>query len=292
MKSMTGFGQAVGEDGEYRYTASTRTVNQRHLEILLRIPEELRASEPELRTEVSRSLKRGRVEVRLTIESLGERDVRVEIRRRAIDAFRRSIEPLKEEGIVEGALSPPDLLRIPEAVVVELVPRSWTDENRAALLSVLREALDQVLAARVAEGESLKGSMGDRLAELARLVKKVRERRRLVRDEIYAALKARVADVLRDAELDEVRVAQEAAILVEKGDIAEEIDRLGSHVEHFETIMAESGLIGKRLDFLTQEIARELNTVSAKARDSEMLRDALDAKVICEQLREQVQNVE
>jgi len=292
MKSMTGFGQAVREDLEYRYSASIRTVNQRHLEIQLRIPEELRASEASLRAEISQFLSRGRVEVRLFVESLGERDVRVDIRRRAIDAFQASVAPLVEEGIVQGALSPPDLLRIPEAVVVELVPSSWTDENREALFEVLREAVGQVVAAREAEGASLHLSMGDRLADLDRLIGRVQDRRRIVRDEIYSALKGRIADVMKDQELDEDRVAQEVAILVEKGDVAEELDRLKSHVVQFGEVMASEGLIGKRLDFLTQEVSRELNTLSAKARDSEMLRSALDAKVICEQLREQVQNVE
>ena len=292
MKSMTGFGQAVREDLEYRYSASIRTVNQRHLEIQLRIPEELRAAEASLRTEISQYLSRGRVEVRLFVESLGERDVRVDIRRRAIDAFQESLAPLAEEGIVEGALRPADLLRIPEAVVVELVPSSWTDDNREALLDVLRQAVGQVVVARDTEGASLKLAMQERLVELERLLGVVQERRRVVRHEIYDALKARIADVMQDQELDEDRIAQEVAILVEKGDVAEELDRLKSHVVQFAEVMAGDGLIGKRMDFLTHEISRELNTLSAKARDSEMLRSALDAKVICEQLREQVQNVE
>lgn len=292
MKSMTGYGQAAREDRDYRYSVSIRSVNQRHLEIQLRVPDELRAAEADLRAEVSGALGRGRVEVRIVVDALGERDVRVQIRRRAIDAFRASIAPLVVEGIVDGRLAAPDLLQIPEAVVVELVPSAWTTENLEQLREVVREAVGQVVLARGREGASLRSAMSERLDRLERLVGLVQERRGLVRDEIFSALRGRVAEVLSDTDLDEARLAQEVAILVEKGDIAEELDRLRSHIAQFQLVMDADGLIGKRLDFLTQEISRELNTVSAKARDSEMLQRALDAKVVCEQLREQVQNVE
>ena len=292
MRSMTGYGEAVREDGSYRYSVSIRSVNQRHLELQLRLPEELRSLERDLRAELSRHLARGRVEVRIFLDALGEREVTVTIRRGAIDGFRRSVADLVEDGSVDDRLSLVDLLRIPEAVVVDLVPAAWGDEHRGYLLSVLGEAVESLVAAREAEGASIREVLAARLETLTTHVRAIRERRGAVRGAIGETLRARIDEVLTAGEVDDTRLAQEVAVLVEKSDIAEELDRLDAHVERFGDTLGQDGALGKRLDFLTQEISRELNTVAAKGRDSEIVGLALDAKVVCEQLREQVQNVE
>jgi uncharacterized protein (TIGR00255 family) len=134
--------------------------------------------------------------------------------------------------------------------------------------------------------------MEDKLAGVEDAVRRLDALRGPVREEMAAAFRRRVAELLGGQAVDETRVAQEIALLVDRSDVSEEIDRLRSHVEHFRAVMKEGAAAGKRLDFLTQEVFRELNTLGAKCRNAEMTRAVLDAKVLCEQIREQVQNVE
>jgi uncharacterized protein (TIGR00255 family) len=134
--------------------------------------------------------------------------------------------------------------------------------------------------------------LSDRLGELEAAAARLADRRHQVARELGESLRRRLRELLAEHAVAEERLAQEVAVLVDRSDIVEELDRLASHCEHFRSVMAEREAIGKRLDFLTQEIFRELNTLGAKCRDAEMIRSVVDAKVLCEQLREQVQNVE
>ncbi len=183
-------------------------------------------------------------------------------------------------------------MRLPEAFRVDLGVEEWTPEDEELLLRVTREAVAQLVASREKEGGSLVGIMDEKLRGMEETVTRLDTLRGPVREEMAAALRRRLAELLGGQPLDETRVAQEVALLVDRSDVSEEIDRLRSHVEHFRAVMKESAAAGKRLDFLTQEIFRELNTLGAKCRNAEMTRAVLDAKVLCEQIREQVQNVE
>jgi len=157
---------------------------------------------------------------------------------------------------------------------------------------VAGEALAQLVASREREGASLQAAMEERLALLAKVADRLDALRAPVAGELAAAMKRRLAELLAGQPLDEARLAQEVALLVDRSDVTEELDRLRAHLGHFREVAAERGPSGKRLDFLTQEIFRELNTTGSKCRNHEMTRAVLDAKVLCEQIREQVQNVE
>jgi uncharacterized protein (TIGR00255 family) len=148
------------------------------------------------------------------------------------------------------------------------------------------------VSAREAEGKSLAAILAERMDRLAELVAALEELRIAAREELGAALKRRLDEVLQGTAMDESRLAQEVALLVDRSDVSEELDRLRSHLQHFRQVVGEGGALGKRLDFLTQEIFRELNTLGSKCRHAGMTRKVLDAKVVCEEVREQVQNVE
>jgi uncharacterized protein (TIGR00255 family) len=203
-----------------------------------------------------------------------------------------AVHQLVENGLIERGLSAGDLMRLPEAFRVELGVEEWTSEDEELLLRVAREAVAQLVASREKEGASLGGVMEEKLRGVEEAVARLDTLRGPVREEMAAALRRRLAELLGGQPLDETRLAQEVALLVDRSDVSEEIDRLRSHVEHFRAVMRESAAAGKRLDFLTQEVFRELNTLGAKCRNAEMTRAVLDAKVLCEQIREQVQNVE
>jgi uncharacterized protein (TIGR00255 family) len=203
-----------------------------------------------------------------------------------------AVHQLVDAGLIDRGLSAGDLMRLPEAFRVDLESEEWTAEDEELLLQAARGAIAQLVASREREGASLVAIMDEKLRAVEEAVAKLDALRGPVREEMAANLKRRVAEILAGQALDETRVAQEVALLVDRSDVSEEIDRLRSHVEHFRAVMREGAAAGKRLDFLTQEVFRELNTLGAKCRNAEMTRAVLDAKVTCEQIREQVQNVE
>ena len=184
-----------------------------------------------------------------------------------------------------------DLLRLPEVVRLEAGDPEWSDGDRELLLSLTDRALDQLIAARATEGAQLRRAIEERLVGLGTIAGELKALRAGKSVEMARQLEQRIADVVRD-QVDADRIAQEAAILVDKSDVAEELDRLESHLDHLRAILDQEGGIGKRLDFLAQEIFRELNTVAAKCRDSEMTQRVVEGKTLCEQVREQAQNVE
>lgn len=292
MRSMTGYGEASGENARYGITVSLRAVNHRFLDVQLRIGDELRSSEAALRDLLGKEISRGRVEARVEVRPVAERKAEVQVNMSVVRAAHAAIHQLVEAGLVERGLSPGDLLRLPEAFRVDVGSEAWEPEDHELLLRVAEEAVAQLVAGREREGANLVAILDERLNGLGEVVARLDGMRGNVREEIAAALRKRLAELLGGQQLDEARIAQEVALLVDRSDVSEEIDRLRSHVEHFRSVTREPGATGKRLDFLTQEIFRELNTLGAKCRNADMTRAVLDAKVLSEQMREQVQNVE
>lgn len=292
MNSMTGFGEARREGGRFRMQATARSVNHRNLDVAVRLDDERRGMEQALRQRVGSRFARGRVELAVQVAAMHAPSVRVEISRQVVDALHAASRELAADGLLEGRLTLRDVLAVREAVRVTPSEESWNEADEALLLLVADEALDQLLAARAAEGERLAAVLLDAVGELEGLVGRVAERRREVQGELVAGLRRRLAELAADVEVAPERLAQEAALLAERADVSEELARLGAHLEHFRATAAEEGPLGKRLDFLTQEIFRELNTLGAKSRDAATTRLVVDAKVLCEGLREQVQNVE
>lgn len=292
MRSMTGYGEASGSNARNAATVSLRAVNHRFLDLQVRLAEEARASEGTLRELVGQEVARGRVEVRVDVRPLVERRASVELNRGVVEAAYAAIHQLVEQGLISAGLSAGDLLRLPEAVRVELAEEAWDEEDQAMLAGVARAALAQLVASREREGASLAAALAERLASLEAVAGRLAALAGPVREEMAAALSRRVAEMLGGPPVDPARLAQEVALLVDRSDVSEEIDRLRAHVGHFRDLLVATGPTGKRLDFLTQEVFRELNTLGAKCRNAEMTRAVLDAKVLSEQLREQVQNVE
>jgi uncharacterized protein (TIGR00255 family) len=292
MRSMTGYGEASGENARHGITVSLRAVNHRFLDLQLRIGEELRGSEAALRDAIGKEVSRGRIEARVEVRSVAERRASVQVNMGVIREAHVAVHQLVDAGLIDRGLSAGDLMRLPEAFRVDLESEEWTAEDEELLLQAARGAIAQLVASREREGASLVAIMDEKLRAVEEAVAKLDALRGPVREEMAANLKRRVAEILAGQALDETRVAQEVALLVDRSDVSEEIDRLRSHVEHFRAVMREGAAAGKRLDFLTQEVFRELNTLGAKCRNAEMTRAVLDAKVTCEQIREQVQNVE
>jgi uncharacterized protein (TIGR00255 family) len=289
---MTGYGEAAGENARHAVSVSLKAVNHRFLDLQMRAGDELRTSEGAVRDLISKEISRGRIEARVEARSLGERRADVHVHLGIVRAAHAATHQLVADGLVATGLAAGDLLRIPEAFRVELASEQWEAEDHELLMRITREAVAQLVASRETEGASLAAILEEKLRGLDEVMAKLDALRVPVRDELATALRRRLSELLGGQAIDEGRVAQEAALLVDRSDVSEEIDRLRSHLDHFRSVAREPGPTGKRLDFLTQEIFRELNTLGSKCRNAEMTRAVLDAKVLCEQVREQVQNVE
>ena len=299
MRSMTGYGQGSASGERHHVSVSLRSVNGRFLDLVVRLDESYRGLEAPLRALLERQLRRGRVEVNVELRPLQALPARVTMQTGVVEALHRAWHDLAERGLVASELTLGDLLRLPEVVSIQLEADQIGDAEQTLALSAAHTALLQLVEAREQEGEQLARILGERLVELTGAASRLRARAPAVREEVRLNLERRLQELLgakpgpADARtVDEVRLAQEVALLVERGDVTEELDRLDAHLAHFGELLATDGSLGKRLDFLSQEILRELNTVGSKCRDAEMARTVLDAKVLCEQLREQVQNVE
>ena len=293
MRSMTGFGTGTAEGERFRITVTLRAVNHRYLDLVLRLRDDLRQAERPLRELLTDELLRGRVEVVLEIESLDERPVAVRLDRGLLRQLHLALGELAEKGLVSAEVTLSDLLRLPEAVRVEVQDTEWRDEDLELLQRAAAHALAQLVAARVEEGKRLAGILDGRLGELDRLSGVLRSRAERLPAQIADSLAQRIEQSLGEHPApEEGRLAQEVALLVDRSDVREELDRLDAHLEHFRQLACAEGSIGKRLDFLAQEIFRELNTMGAKCRDAELVALVLEGKAVCEQIREQVQNVE
>lgn len=294
MRSMTGFGQASGDNGRYAVSVTLRGVNHRYLDLRLRIPDEARDSERELTELLSEELSRGRVECTVEVESLLEREVRVDVHRNVVVATHRALHPLMEEGWISGDLSARDLLQLPEAVSVRTEAGEWETQDRELLLAVGQEALGQMVEARRREGGALRQVLEERIASLRHAAGRLVELAGEAKAEMARGLEDRLERFLENkkVDLDPARLAQEVAVLADRSDVTEELDRLQSHLDHLEEILDREGAVGKRLDFLLQEVFRELNTLGSKCRFAPATRVVLDGKELAEQMREQVQNVE
>jgi uncharacterized protein (TIGR00255 family) len=286
--SMTGFARRETSGPWGSLICELRSVNHRFLESSLRLPEELRSLDPGIRQQFGRGLKRGKIDCTFTYR-------RTDTAARALDLDRGALEQLlgRVREVVALAGSTAVSLDALEALRWPGVIRdadTGTEDLLAAARSLAAATVDDLALARSREGARLGELIEQRCAGLLSLVVQVRARLPEVRTRIRARLDERLAEL--KAEVDQERLEQELALLVQRLDVDEELDRLGSHVEEIRRIIAGSEPAGRRLDFLMQELNREANTLSSKSQDLETTRAAVDMKVLIEQLREQVQNIE
>ena len=290
---MTGFARGTGQDGSVAWAWEAKSVNGRGLDVRCRLPAGMDAIDPEIRRITGELFARGSLNVSLQIEG-GAGQTRLSVNRDALDQILDVCRELRQE--VEAA--PPSiesLLAI--RGVVELAEEEEAPEARsqrdALILGGLRETLDALLVSRRDEGARIASVLADQLDEIAGLAEQAAENAALQPEALRARLIERVGAVI-DATpaLPEERLAQEVALLLVKSDGREEIDRLRAHVAAARELIEVGGAVGRRLDFLCQEFNREANTLCSKATDVELTRIGLDLKVVIDQLREQVQNLE
>jgi len=286
---MTGFARTEAGHGPYAWTWEGRSVNSRSLDLRVRLPAGFDRLEPTVRAEAGQRFKRGSVTVGLSM-ARGETTTRLRVNRDLLD----QVLAISRE-LVQAGAEPPrlDALLAVRGVIEPVEEEEQADASQldTALLRSLGTMLDDLALARAEEGARLATVLDEHLDHIA--ARAAGAAAAAQPDALRARLRQLVAELLDAAPaLPEERLAQEAALLVGKADVREEIDRLGAHIDQARTLLAGGGAVGRRLDFLCQELNREANTLCSKAADVELTRVGLDLKAAIEQFREQVQNIE
>ncbi len=287
IRSMTAFARAEDEGDWGVLTWELRSVNHRYLEVSLRLPEELRALEPRLREQAAARLGRGKLEATLrwrqALAQAGELRLDEEVLTQVLQAA----ETVAEAAGEVAPLNALDVLRWPGVIQEQRLDLEPVQE---AAIRLFGTALDELVATREREGARIRELLAARLEAMAPLVAGVRERLPEVRSHIRERLTARLEEVTAKPDAD--RLEQELVYIAQKMDVDEELDRLGAHIAEIREVLERDEPVGRRLDFLIQELNREANTLASKSADAETTRAAVELKVLIEQLREQVQNVE
>lgn len=292
MRSMTGFGRGSVLENDFSITVELKTVNNRFLDINLRLPAELQSLETIIKKVISARLARGRVEVNLNYDR-GE-DISFELNRPLITGFLAAMKEMQAEFTLAGEPDLNVIARLPN--VVTTIKEEPNDTFLKAVEKAFAVALDDLEAMRAKEGDGLAADLASLLKAIEDRLPAIESEVANVADEYRQRLTKRIGELLAKSEsqieIDQARMAQEIAYLAERADISEEIARLRTHLEHFRSIMAEERDVGKRLDFLTQELNREANTIASKSNNMTVKENALAIKGEIEKIREQVQNVE
>ncbi|MBI1817191.1 MAG: YicC family protein [Deltaproteobacteria bacterium] len=291
MRSMTGFGQAIVEADGRRITIEVRSVNQRFLDVKLNMPREYMPWEKDLRAAVQAVVGRGKVDVSINRNSSAAGEISVEINQTLAQAYMRGLRDLQAAlglgGQIELAMvmARPDVLRVVER-------RGDPQSEIAVVRGGLSDALAKFNHDREREGRSLARDLAKRVKHLRQIERRMRAQAARVAPALTRRLRDRMRELLDGVPVNEERLLQEVAILAERADITEELVRLDSHLEAMEQAFASKEPAGRQLDFLLQEIHREINTIASKSADIEMTNLSIAAKGEAEKLREQAQNVE
>ena len=287
LNSMTGFARQAAECPLGTLTWELRTVNHRYLDVQFRLPEELRPSETDLRQQVSGQLKRGKIECSLHFRRAISEATALKINQDLVMQLRAKLDELSEMLHESRAVDPIDVLRWPGVV-------SETEIDTGPLYEEASRLLDDTLAAlgkmRASEGERIAEMIESRCADIMTIATSVRARMPDVLAAVRTRQQERIAKL--NIEADPARLETELALIAQKLDVDEELDRLDSHISEIREVMASDEAVGRRLDFLMQELNREANTLGSKSADTETTKAAVELKVLIEQMREQIQNVE
>jgi len=296
IKSMTGFASLTHEDERATIAVTVRAVNHRFLDLQLRIPQSIGDVEPRVRTLLQKWLARGRVELGISVQVRNAVAPTVELNQDFVSALAAAIEQARGQGLVAGLLTPGDLLRLPQAVTVrersaESDPAS-DGRLAASIVAAVEQALGELDAMRVREGGHLHADLESRRHMLAELI----ERLRLAADEgrlgLEARLRERIEELRLELPIDQAMIAQEIVRAAARSDISEEVTRFRAHLAHWVVLVEGAEPCGRKLDFLLQEMNREINTIGSKADGLGVSELIINAKAELERMREQVQNVE
>ena len=291
IRSMTGYGRSELLTDTCRIAVEIKSVNNRYLDINIKMPRQLNQLEAQIRAELKKSMRRGKVDVYISYEDLTESNMEVKYNARIAQEYWKYLQQMAKDFGIENDVRVSSLARFPDVFSMEEEPVDpegiWENLQRA-----LAEAAQMFDAARVREGEFLKNDLTGKLEEMLEHVQFISGKAPALVEEYRASLRTRVAELLEASNIDESRIAQEVTIYADKVCVDEELVRLRSHIEATMEELTRGGSVGRKLDFIAQEMNRESNTILSKSDDREVSDHAIELKTSVEKIREQVQNIE
>jgi uncharacterized protein (TIGR00255 family) len=288
---MTGYGRGESNLPGKKFIVELKAVNHRYSEVVLRMPRSLSQFEDRIRKIIQSRIARGRVDGFLSQEECGEKAVAVKVDKELAAAYYKAIKNLQESLDITGSIKIKYLTDLPGVLAVE-EPAEDIEELWPAILEAVEAALESFIRMRETEGEQLASDLIQRLDRLILLSEQIRERSPVVVEEYREKLRIRLNDFIKDGSLDPERLTAEAAVFADRSNITEETVRLESHLKQAGACLKEGQPVGRKLDFIVQEMNREINTIGSKANDLEISRLVVEAKSEIEKIREQVQNLE
>ena len=291
IKSMTGYGRAVETVNGREFTVEIRSVNNRYLDCSVRLPRILSFAEDAVKQAVKTSVSRGKVDVFISVRSEGGDEAQVSLNKAVLEGYLAAMRQMVAEYGVADDISTSTLSRLPEVLVIEK-PQVDEEQLAADLMAVVAKALANYDNMRSTEGQALDRDLRSRGQTILDFVAQVETGNAQTVKDYRARLEAKLREVLENTSIDESRILTEAAIFADKVAVDEETVRLRSHLQQMNTMLDGGGAIGRKLDFLLQEMNREANTIGSKCTDVRLARIVVDIKAELEKIREQTQNIE
>ena len=293
MKSMTGYGRGEGTMYERKFTVEIKAVNHRYNDITVKLPRAIMGFEDEIKKAISKKVFRGKLDVFVNFESFSQEDVNISVNEPLAKSYTETLRKLKSDLQLEGDVTIEMVSKFPDVITVDKNISNENTENeiRECLMKAVEDATDAFVAMREVEGETLKKNIIEKVAFVNDALQKIEERAPFVSKDYRARLEAKLAD-LDEIQVDESRLLTEVMLFADKACIDEEITRLHSHISQMYSIVEESVPVGRKLDFLVQEMNRETNTIGSKSNDIQITNHVVDIKSEIEKIREQIQNIE
>ena len=290
MKSMTGFGRASLESNGKNYIIEIKTVNNKYSDITVKSPKRLSFMEDKIRKQIANRITRGKVEVSVSFFDFSNKSKNVVLNKEIAKEYIKQLREIADENNLSENISVVEIAKLPD--ILNSIDSDNDEEIAGEALKCLNMALDSLIEMRKTEGENIKQDLLVRIERVQNLVDKVAENSKGIVEEYVSKLEKRVKEILKTDVVDENRIAQEAVIYADKTSIEEELTRLNSHIVQFKELVNSDGPVGKKLDFMIQEMNRETNTIGSKAGSGEITKAVIDLKVELEDIREQIQNIE
>ena len=290
MKSMTGFGRASLESNGKNYIIEIKTVNNKYSDITVKSPKRLSFMEDKIRKQIANRITRGKVDVSVSFFDFSNKSKNVVLNKEIAKEYIKQLREIADENNLSENISVVEIAKLPD--ILNSIDSDNDEEIAGEALKCLNMALDSLIEMRKAEGENIKQDLLVRIERVQNLVDKIAENSKGIVEEYVSKLEKRVKEILKTDVVDENRIAQEAVIYADKTSIEEELTRLNSHIVQFKELVNSDGPVGKKLDFMIQEMNRETNTIGSKAGSGEITKAVIDLKVELEDIREQIQNIE
>lgn len=291
IKSMTGFGRYEVMEGSHKYTVEMKSVNHRYLDVNIKMPKKLYMFENAIRSELKKYASRGKVDIFITMEDFSESNAFVKYNKELAGEYMEKLAQMAEDFGLDNDVRVSALSRYPEVLTMEEAVQD-EEELWNELQDAFRGAAEQFVASRVTEGEHLRDDLLEKLDGMLERVSFIEARSPQIVKEYREKLETKVRELLGDAKVDEARLLTEVTIFADKACVDEEIVRLKSHITTTKSVLKAGGDIGRKLDFIAQEMNREANTTLSKSNDLEISNCAIELKTEIEKVREQIQNIE